>query len=72
MKSVMEIFQVYSGRYMTPTERERRSTENVAMSNGQWPVKKVIKERINHRTVSFYNIYNVIFNMFSNVCQSIF
>ena len=51
-KSILEIFQVYSGPYLTPDMRERASTLNVARNSGQWPIKKVLKERINQRTVS--------------------
>lgn len=45
-------FQVYSGHYLDPNEREKQRLENEMKSGGEWPVKKILKERINPRTVS--------------------
>ncbi|KAL9955034.1 hypothetical protein ACROYT_G042636 [Oculina patagonica] len=40
---------VYSGHYLAPNERERQRLENECRDNGEWPIKKVLKERINPR-----------------------
>ncbi|KAJ7372556.1 hypothetical protein OS493_019067 [Desmophyllum pertusum] len=46
----VEMPMVYSGHYLDPNRKEKIIHENRSMNNGEWPVKKVVKERINPRT----------------------
>ncbi|XP_073242963.1 uncharacterized protein [Porites lutea] len=45
-----EIPTVYSGQYLNPLARQTMVQDQLALRNGQWPIKKIVKERVNART----------------------
>ena len=46
--------QVYSGQYLNPMAKQTMAQDQLALRNGQWPIKKIVKERVNARTVSLF------------------
>ena len=57
-ESFNQKFQVYSGHYVDPTRKGKQVNDNLANRNGEWPIQKILKERINPRTVSVEGIVN--------------
>ena len=57
-ESINQKFQVYSGHYVDPTRKGKQVNDNLAIRNGERPIQKILKERINPRTVSVEGIVN--------------
>ena len=62
-ESFNQKFQVYSGHYVDPTRKGKQVNDNLAIRNGEWPIQKILKERINPRTVSVKGIVNKLNTM---------
>ena len=60
-ESFNQKFQVYSGHYVDPTRKGKQVNDNLAIRNGEWPIQKILKERINPRTVSVERIINKLY-----------